>query len=238
MRTDRELRQEIIDTYRARAKNYDLTANLYYLIGYPEWAHRRKAVAALGLERGGTVVEIGCGTGLNLALLQEAVGPTGKIVGVDLTDAMLEQARQRVRDEGWNNVELVHTDALRFEFPSDLDGIISTYVLSLIPESDEVICRSAEALHPGGRWAVLDLKVPDRWPKWLSSLVLPLVRPFAVNDEWVTRRPWETIRRAMDNCLSEVSLTEMYFGAAYIVSGTRERVARSARRAEPGEDTR
>jgi ubiquinone/menaquinone biosynthesis C-methylase UbiE len=216
-----DLRERIVDLYRARARNYDLTANLYYLIGYREWAHRRKAIATLALRPGDAVVEIGCGTGLNFGLLQGAVGPTGKIIGVDLTDAMLEQARQRVQENGWENVELVHSDALEYEFPHDVDGILSTFALSLVPECGQVICKSTQALRPGGHWVVLDLRLPDRWPGWLSSLILPIVRPFAVTDEWVARRPWDTIHGAMRDCLSDVSLTEMYFGASYIISGER-----------------
>jgi ubiquinone/menaquinone biosynthesis C-methylase UbiE len=216
-----DLRERIVDLYRARARNYDFTANLYYLIGYREWAHRRKAVAALALRPGDTVVEIGCGTGLNFGLLQEAVRPTGKIIGVDLTDAMLEHAHQRVQENGWENVELVHSDALAYEFPRDVDGILSTFALSLVPECGQVICKGAQALRPGGCWVVLDLALPDRWPGWLSSLILPIVRPFAVTDEWVARRPWNTIHSAMRDCLSDVSMTEMYFGASYIITGAR-----------------
>jgi demethylmenaquinone methyltransferase/2-methoxy-6-polyprenyl-1,4-benzoquinol methylase len=58
------------------------------LIGFPD---RKRAVRALNLQRGDTVVDIGCGTGLNFPLLQGAIGPEGTIVGVDLTDAMLSQ---------------------------------------------------------------------------------------------------------------------------------------------------
>ena len=87
--------------YRKRARNYDWTANLYYLIGYREWAYRRRAVAALHLGLGDTVVEMCCGTGLNFPLLQAAVGPAGRIIGVDLTDAMLDGARRRVERNGW-----------------------------------------------------------------------------------------------------------------------------------------
>jgi demethylmenaquinone methyltransferase/2-methoxy-6-polyprenyl-1,4-benzoquinol methylase len=222
MSTDRDIRQEIQEIYRARAKNYDLTANLYYLIGYPEWAHRRKAVKALALAPGDTVVEVGCGTGLNFGLLQEAIRPAGKIIGVDLTDAMLEQARKRVSEQSWQNVELVHSDALRYAFPPGVDGVLSTFALSLIPECGEVIRNGADALAPDGRWVILDLRIPEGWPKWLVSLIVPIVRPFAVTDEWVARRPWETIQRAMKDCLSDVSLTEMYLGISYIVSGVRK----------------
>jgi len=218
---ERDIRREIIDIYRARAKNYDFTANLYYLIGYPEWAHRRKAVDTLMLERGDTVVEVGCGTGLNFSLLQEAVGPTGKIVGVDLTDAMLDQARRRVRAKGWDNVELVQSDALQYTFPRSVDGILSTFALSLIPECGEVICNGAEALSAGGRWVILDLKIPENWPKWLVSLIVPIVRPFAVTDEWVMRRPWETIQQAAGECLTDLSRSELYLGVSYILGGSR-----------------
>src|SRR6516225_4867472 len=93
--------QELVDVYTKRAKRYDFTAQLYYLIGFREWAYREKAIKALALKAGDTVVEIGCGTGLNFSLLQNEVGREGKIVGVDLTDAMLSRARERVRQNGW-----------------------------------------------------------------------------------------------------------------------------------------
>ena len=106
--------EQIRDLYRKRAGRYDLTANLYYLIGFRERHYRKRAVAALDLQKGDTVVELGCGTGLNFSYLQSMVGPEGKIVGVDLTDAMLARAAQRVDRHGWRNVELVQADAGSF----------------------------------------------------------------------------------------------------------------------------
>lgn len=91
---------EVMNLYRKRARRYNFTANLYYLAGFREWAYRQRAVEALNLQQGDTVVEIGCGTGLNFSLLHQAVGPTGRVIGVDLTDAMLAQARQRVAENG------------------------------------------------------------------------------------------------------------------------------------------
>ena len=124
---------EIVEVYRRRAARYDFTANLYYLIGFRLEAYRRAAVAQLALQPGDTVVDVGCGTGLNFRLLERVVGPTGRIIGVDLTDAMLAQARRRTEREGWRNVDLVACDAARYDFPGGTGGILSTFALTLVP---------------------------------------------------------------------------------------------------------
>src|ERR1700734_3875316 len=86
-------REHLIETYRKKARHYDVTSRLYPAPGYPQRTQRLRAVQALGLRPGGTVIDIACGTGLNFPLLQKAVGPGGRIVGVDLTDAMLARAQ-------------------------------------------------------------------------------------------------------------------------------------------------
>lgn len=212
-------RRQLIGLYRRRAKNYNFTANLFYLIGFREWAARKRAVSALRLPRGGIVVEIGCGTGLNFSLLQKAVGPTGKIIGVDLTDAMLDQARRRVEKNEWSNVELVQGDALTFEYPGKVHGVLSTFVLSLIPEYDRIIRKGAEALLPGGRWAVADLKVPEGRRGRLMPLLLPLVHPFGSTPDMAERKLWES----MENHLGNVTMEGLYFGFVYIAWGEASR---------------
>lgn len=87
--------EEVNEVYRRRARFYDWSVNTYYLIGFRWWAYRRRAIAALQLGRGATVVEIGCGTGLNFGLVQQRIGPTGRLFGVDLCADMLDKARQR-----------------------------------------------------------------------------------------------------------------------------------------------
>src|SRR5205807_596212 len=82
-------------------------------------------------------------TGLNFPLVEEAIGPDGQIVGVDLTDAMLVQAQDRIETNGWRNISLVQADAADFEFPTDVDAILSTYALSQVPECAEVIAHGA-----------------------------------------------------------------------------------------------
>jgi len=217
-----QTREHLIEVYRKKAKRYDITSRLYPAPGYPQRGQRRQAVQELRLGRGDTVVDMACGTGLNFSLLEEAVGPEGRIVGVDLTDAMLDQARGRIETNGWSNVSLVHADATEFDFPAGIDAILSTYALTQVPECREVIAHGAAALSGGGRWAVLDLKVPDSTPRWLAQLGIATVRPFASIDEWIARRPWNEIRTAMQETLVDVSWTELFFGTAFLAAGSRD----------------
>jgi ubiquinone/menaquinone biosynthesis C-methylase UbiE len=213
--------EHLIETYRKKARHYDLTSRLYPVPGYPQRAQRIQTVQALRLRPGDTVVDMACGTGLNFGLLQRAVGPRGRIIGVDLTDAMLAHAQLRVDANGWSNVSLVQSDATSFEFPAGVGGIMSTYALSQVPEVAEVIAHGAAALSEGRRWAVLDLKVPDRTPGWLTQLGTATVRPFAWIDEWVMRRPWAAIRTAMQDELADPSWTELFFGSAFLAAGSK-----------------
>jgi ubiquinone/menaquinone biosynthesis C-methylase UbiE len=213
-------RERLIETYRKKARHYDVTSRLYPAPGYPQRTQRRRAVQALGLRSGDTVIDIACGTGLNFPLLQKAVGPGGQIVGVDMTDAMLARAQDRIEANGWSNVSLVQADAAAFDFPAEVDAILSTYALTQVPECAEVIAHGAAALSAGGHWAVLDLKVPAGVPGWLAQFGTATVRPFASIDEWIMRRPWEAIRAAMREELADLSWTELFFGTAFLAAGS------------------
>jgi demethylmenaquinone methyltransferase/2-methoxy-6-polyprenyl-1,4-benzoquinol methylase len=213
--------ERLIETYRKKAKHYDLTSRLYPVPGYPQQAQRARAVQALGLRPGGSVIDIACGTGLNFSLIEQVIGPAGTIVGVDLTDAMLTQAQHRIEANGWSNISLVQADAAAYDFPTEADAILSTYALTQVPECGDVIARGAAALSDGGRWAVLDLKVPDSVPRRLAQLGIAFVRPFGSIDEWIMRRPWETIRAAMQDTLADVSWAELLFGTAFLAAGSR-----------------
>ncbi len=213
-------REHLIEIYRRKAKHYDITSQFYPVPGYPHRAHRLGAVQALGLRPGDTVVEIACGTGLNFSLLEQVIGPDGRIVGVDLTDAMLAQAQHRIKTNGWSNISLVQADAAEFDFPTEVDAILSTYALSQVPECGDVIAHGAAALSRGGRWVVLDLKLPDNAPRSLVQLGIPLARPFGSIDQWIMRRPWEVIRAAMQDQLADLSWTELAFGTAFLAAGS------------------
>jgi ubiquinone/menaquinone biosynthesis C-methylase UbiE len=208
-------KSKLRDLYRARAASYDFSANLYYLIGFREVSYRKRAVAALGLNPGDTVVEIGCGTGLNFPYVLESIGGTGRLIGVDLTDAMLAKARERIRRKGWQNVELVEADAARYEFPAGIQGVLSTFALTLVPEYEQIIDHAARALASGGRLVIADLKKADRWPLWLVKLAVLITKPFGVSLDLTDRKPWEVMRKYF----SRVDVREFFAGSMYIATG-------------------
>jgi ubiquinone/menaquinone biosynthesis C-methylase UbiE len=213
-------REHLIETYRKKAKHYDLTSRLYPVPGYPQEAYRRRAVRALGLRAGDSVIDIACGTGLNFPLIEQMIGSDGRIIGVDMTDAMLARAQQRIETNGWRNISLVEADAADFDFPTEVDAILSTYALTQVPDCAEVIAHGAAALSGGGGWVVLDLKVPDNTPRWLTQLGTTTLRPFAAVDDWLMRRPWDAIRTAMQEQLGDVAWTELSCGTAFLAAGS------------------
>ena len=145
-------------------------------------------------------MEIGCGTGLNFGLVQQRIGPTGRLFGVDLCADMLERARQRVAAKGWDNVE---------------EAAFSTFALSLEPRFDEVIAKAAATLAPGGRFVLLDLRMPDNWLRHLAPVLIWLVRPFAVSLEVAKRQPWKSLQHRFP----QYSYQKGYLGIVYLAIG-------------------
>ena len=205
---------QIIDIYRQRAKDYDANS----ISALENW--RKDAVKLLNLERGDLVVDIGCGTGLNFVLLQEAISPEGRIIGVDLTDAMLDQARRRVAEHGWKNVELVQCDATQYEFPRQVAGIISTFALTFIPDCGRVIQNGCRALAPGRQWVILDMAWPTGWPLWWRHLLFFFrLSSYGITTDVFQRRPWQTIWRTMERHLVDGTRKQFWMGFFYLASG-------------------
>ena len=201
------------DLYDRLAPVYDAAAWAYGQAGSGRFY--RRAVEALALQPGDTAVDLCCGTGVNLPHLLAAVGPTGRVVGVDLSPGMLGRARQRVEEAGWDNVELVEADVRAFAFPEPLHGVVSTFGLEMVPEHGEVIARAVAALVPGRRIAVGGLRHPERWPEWLVELGALVNRPFGVTRAYEDIQPWRSVQAHA----ADVSYEESLFGAAYLAAG-------------------
>ncbi|MEW6403126.1 MAG: class I SAM-dependent methyltransferase [Chloroflexota bacterium] len=212
----------VVDTYRKRAVRYDLTLKLmdfFAFFGFNISGWRRQAISALNLKPGDTVVDLGCGTGSNFSLLYQAVTSSGKIIATDISEAMLDQARQTIASNGWTNFQLVCADAAQFEFPSRVDAVVSTYALTLVTDCKKVISNAHRSLSPGGRLVILDMAWPGYFPLWFRH-VLFFLRSYGVTLDVLRRRPWEVVQLSMKELFHGYSQKQFWFGFFYLASGT------------------
>src|SRR5882672_4429639 len=169
-------------------RRYDRIASLIVLF---EWllfvppALRKTAAHCLELKRGDRVLELGCGTGRNLPFLRDAVGPYGKVYGVDLSAGMLAKASGLQARHQWDNVDLFQSDAADFIAPEPLDAILFGLSYATMPHHLTVLHHAWRQLRPGGRLVIMDAKAPDglcsrmaqRFGAWLMRHTL-LGNPF------------------------------------------------------------
>ncbi len=120
---------------------------------------REDAMDRLGLERGDAVLDVGCGPGVNFDRLRELVGPEGRVVGVDYSPGMVESARKRVADRGWENVAVVRADAASVGLDSEsFDGAIASLSMGVMPDARATAEHVHALLRPGSRFVVFGLR--------------------------------------------------------------------------------
>jgi ubiquinone/menaquinone biosynthesis C-methylase UbiE len=177
---------------------------------------RKHAVDCLCLRHADRVLDVGCGTGRNFPFLREAVGPAGRIYGVDLSAGMLRGARKLRDRHHWTNIHLTEGDAANYVAPEPLDGVLFSLSYNTMPHHLTVLRRIWKQLRPGGRLVIMDSKLP---PGLAGKLLLPfslwLMRHTLLGNPYI--RPWEHHAELVDN----FEMEEFLFASYYVCRGVK-----------------
>jgi SAM-dependent methyltransferase len=117
------------------------------------------------IRAGGRVVDVGCGAGIDSLIAAQMVGPSGRVIGVDMTPAMLAKARRAAAEAQFSNVEFLEGYAESLPVPDGwADVIISNGVLNLMPDKAAALREMARVLKPDGRLQIGDILVQKAVP--------------------------------------------------------------------------
>jgi SAM-dependent methyltransferase len=180
---------------------------------------RRRLADLFGALPGAVVVDLGCGTGRNLAWLRRAVAPGGRVVGVDASASMLGAAHRRARRMGWSDVTLLPGDVREL---ADVlaaahvrpDAFVATFALSLVPDTERLWAAvdDAAVAHPA-RVGLAELGRPDGAPRVLRP-ALDALTAFGGGDP--SREAWRALAERATDLVHETFLG----GHVHVAVGT------------------
>jgi arsenite methyltransferase len=146
----------------SKVKGYNKDADLGLGCGIPtEFAQ---------INEGNTVLDLGSGAGNDCFIARELVGQTGKVIGLDMTNAMVDKARENAGKLGFNNVEFRLGDIEAMPVSNDsVDVIVSNCVLNLVPDKEKAFSEAYRVLKPGGHFSVSDVVLKGDLPESLKN---------------------------------------------------------------------
>ena len=182
--------------------------------------HRNTLVEALPVSQGQVVLDVGCGTGLCYGLLQEKVGPQGRVVGIEESPEMAVIARERIAAEGWPNVTVMQSPAEDAKIPVTADAALFCAVHDIL-QSPGALLNIMSNLRPGA-WVAAG---GGKWAPWammalnlqVRTLHAPYVRSFTGFG-----RPWNHL----EELIEDIHVREVALGSGYIVTGQAPRSRR------------
>ncbi len=199
----------------------------------PGNVYRRLTATKLRPLTAEVIVDVGCGTGANFEFLQDGVGPSGRIIGVDLSPDMLARARARVERNGWDNVTLIESSADDARLPVAADAALFCATHDIM-RSPDALANVLSQVRNRGRVVAAGPKFAPGWTPWgfvTNAWTERVHGPYVTTLEGL-EQPWSHLERL----IFDLDVKTVLFGAGYIAWGTvrRERRAFSSGGLAPG----
>jgi arsenite methyltransferase len=200
--------QRALARYREHAAGYEESALRTLPLRY-------RTIWYLALKPGDAVLDVACGTGMSFPLLEEAIGPAGRLVGVELSPEMAAIAQARIDRAGWRNAELV---VARMEdaklVPGTFDAVAFNFTHDVL-QSEAALANIFAACRPGARVAVAGSKLLpwylapfNLYVRWNNAPYMTTQRNLA--------QPWKLLERYVP----DLTRTSALWGACYLARGT------------------
>ncbi len=158
--------------YRWQRHVYDFSRK-YYLLG------RDALIRDLAVPDGGSVIEVGCGTGRNLALVARRY-PRARLHGIDISEEMLKSARRNAPGATLARADATGFDSAALLGEATFDRVFMSYTLSMIPDWQGALDQAARLVAPGGRLHIVDFGQQERLPGWFRRLLRGWLTKFHV----------------------------------------------------------
>jgi ubiquinone/menaquinone biosynthesis C-methylase UbiE len=164
---------------------------------------RASALSALDLPDDATVLDLGCGAGANIPHLRRAVGPAGRVVGVDFTEPVLARARAR---HDHDNVQFVRADVTDPPIDGPVDAVVASFLGGMLPDPVATVDAWASLVRPGGAIALLDASLSDARVAWPINQLLKAVIFASAPDKTRALRPapWTTVTQRVELAHAEI----------------------------------
>ena len=148
MRASDSAQTRAASTYNASADSYDDPSNTFWN------RFGRRTVERLNLKAGERVLDVCCGSGASALPAADRVGPTGSILGLDLSERLLVLARAKAHAKGLANIEFRVADAAELDFESEFDAVVCVFGIFFLPDMPVAVRSLWRAVRPGGQLAV------------------------------------------------------------------------------------
>ena len=187
---------------------------------FAKW--KKKAFNESSLKKGDRVLVFCCGTGLDFPHILRKIGKDGKIVGVDFSSEMLKNARNKIENNGWENIKLIQADITKFEekFEKNFDVGVCTLGMSIIPEYKLAFHKLCSYVKERGEIIIGDMQLASGWLAGLNPITISLSKKFGGTREG--HQNSIELYSIMKNELKEVKKREFLFRSYYYCIGKKK----------------